>query len=157
MHVNIDGELWTVDIPKEKRAGETFTFEVVENVDMTKIYTSTLQTVPGMLIAQSKSIVWGSVSFSFSTRSVDPMEAQQQMGEKVESLIQEAQAEIVCRAAKLGCNAVLGMTFNISNDSSGETGEYKLVIVTACGTPCIVVPVDTNGIVFADAVVEPLD
>jgi uncharacterized protein YbjQ (UPF0145 family) len=154
MQVTIDGEVKTINIPKDKRAGERFTCEIVE--DMTKIYTSTLQSVPGMLIAQSKPIVWGSVSFAFSTWGVDAMAAQQQAGAQVESLMQEAQAEIVCRAAKLGCNAVLGMTFNISNDSSGETGAFKLVIVTACGTPCIVVPVDTTGITVADAVIEPL-
>jgi hypothetical protein len=43
------------------------------------------------------------------------------------------------QAAELGCNAVLGITFNVTNDSSGERGHHKVVIATVCGTPCVVV------------------
>ena len=42
-------------------------------------------------------------------------------------------------------NAVLGMNFNVTNDSSGEHGNFKTVIVTCCGTPCVVVEKKTSG------------
>merc|ERR1712224_823227 len=37
----------------------------------------------------------------------------------------------------IGCNAVLGMSLNVSKDSSGERGALKNVSLTMMGTPCV--------------------
>ena len=89
-----------------------------------------------MEIIQSKQIVWGSVSYSFSAGSGD----QQSMGKKVAELMQAAQTKMIEEVIKQRCNACLGMSFNITNDSSGDHGNQKVVIVTGTGTPCVVVP-----------------
>lgn len=48
------------------------------------------------------------------------------------------------------------MTINITNDSSGEYGNSKIVIVTVCGTPCSIMPLKSLPAVNAEAVVVPL-
>jgi hypothetical protein len=78
------------------------------------------------------------------------------MGQIVGELMQEAQSEIMEQAVLAECNAVLGMTYNVTNDSSGEHGNFKVVIVTVCGTPCIVVPAAEQPMVEANVIVEPL-
>ena len=58
------------------------------------------------------------------------------MGRMVGSLMQEAQAMLLQQALEAGCNAVLGVQYNITNDSSGETGRKKMVIVSCYGKLC---------------------
>ena len=121
--------------------------------EVDKVFATTLPTLPGFEVVQSKPIIWGSVSFSFHAGSHD----QQIMGKKVGQLMQEAQSKILEQVLEHGCNAVLGMTFNVTNDSSGERGHQKLVIVTACGTPCVVMPTTSTAVaVDAEVIVEPL-
>ena len=62
------------------------------------------------------------------------------MGSQVGPLLQQVQAQIIQQALQQGCNAVLALTFNVTNDSSGERGHFKMCVVTALGTPCCVVP-----------------
>jgi uncharacterized protein YbjQ (UPF0145 family) len=152
MSVSIKGEKITIDIPKGKRPGESFQFKVVAS--SSHVITSTLPTVPGMVIYQSKPIIWGSVSHSYSAGG--RANGQQSMGHVVGKLMQEAQSEIMEQAVLADCNAVLGMTYNVTNDSSGERGNFKVVIVTVCGTPCIVVPATEQPVVEASVIVEPL-
>ena len=59
--------------------------------------------------------------------------SQQSMGRMVGTLMQEAQAMLLQQALEAGCNAVLGVNYNITNDSSGETGRKKMVIVSCYG------------------------
>ena len=108
--------------------------------------------VPGMETVQAKPITWGSVSYSFSRGS----DNQQVMGNKVGELLQEAQVKILEQVLQHRCNTCLGMTFNVTNDSSGERGNQKLVIVTACGTPCVVVPNTTAIDIDPNVIPEPL-
>mmetsp|Transcript_9800 Transcript_9800/g.22583 ORF Transcript_9800/g.22583 Transcript_9800/m.22583 type:complete len:206 (-) Transcript_9800:118-735(-) len=122
--------------------------------DVQKVIASTLPQLPGMEIVQAKPIVFGSVSYSYQAGS--GIQGQQSMGQKVGELMQEAQSKILNEALNVGCNAVLGMSFNVTNDSSGDRGYSKLIIVTACGTPCSVVPSGSLPIVEADAVLQPL-
>ena len=87
--------------------------------------------IPGMDIIHSKEIVYGSVSVYSDS-----------MGRHIHELghlIQKATDAARREAINQGCNAVLGMTYNVANDSSGQYGENKTVIVTAVGTPCVVV------------------
>ena len=78
------------------------------------------------------------------------------MSQKMGALLQEAQEGLLRKAIELQCNSVLGMTINITTDSSGEHGNAKCVIVTVCGTPCCVSPSADIPAVQVDAVVEPL-
>ena len=105
-----------------------------------------------MEIVEAKPIVYGSVSHIFTAWG------NKESAEKVGVLMKEAQEEILKVAIRVGCNSVLGMTFNVTNDSSGDKGHQKLVIVTACGTPCNIVKKAeaTMPIVEADAIVDPL-
>jgi uncharacterized protein YbjQ (UPF0145 family) len=137
----IKGEKITLDIPIGMKSGDRFRFQ--RNVSRTIVITrhviaSTLPTVPGMIIAQAKPIIWGSVSHAFGAGSTGS--GQQAMGRMVGTLMQDVQTQIMEQAVLVGCNAVLGMNFNVTNDSSGEYGSFKLVIVTVYGTPCTVVP-----------------
>eukprot|EP00567_Pseudictyota_dubia_P009948 CAMPEP_0197462138 /NCGR_PEP_ID=MMETSP1175-20131217/58313_1 /TAXON_ID=1003142 /ORGANISM="Triceratium dubium, Strain CCMP147" /LENGTH=153 /DNA_ID=CAMNT_0042997571 /DNA_START=315 /DNA_END=776 /DNA_ORIENTATION=+ len=151
MGVTIQGVRKTIKIPKGLRSGDTFQFTDTAS-EIEKVFASTLPMVPGMEIVQAKPIIWGSVSYSFRA---DPRD-QQAMGSKVGQLMQEAQAKILEQVLRQKCNACLGMTFNVTNDSSGERGHAKMVIVTACGTPCVVVPTASAHAIEANVVVEPL-
>jgi membrane protease subunit (stomatin/prohibitin family) len=106
-----------------------------------------------MMVAEAKPIIWGSVSCSFGAGG----RMQQTMGLKVGTLMQDAQSEIIKQAVHAERNAVLGMTYNVTNDSSGERGNCKVVIVTVCGTPCVVMPEgEQPTVVEANVIVEPL-
>ena len=78
------------------------------------------------------------------------------MAKQVADLLQEAQEGLLTKAIDVECNAVLGVTINITTDSSGDRGNSKIVIVTVCGTPCIVAPSADIPTVSVDAIVEPL-
>jgi uncharacterized protein YbjQ (UPF0145 family) len=152
MGVFVHGSSINVLIPVGKKVGDTFRFTLTGNIH--QVIASTLNEVPGMEIAQAKPIIWGSVSHAF--RGGHGNAGQQSMGKMVGRLMQEAQGEILQQAIDVGCNAVLGMVFNVTNDSSGEHGNNKMVIVTACGTPCSLVPTAEAPIMVADVYVEPL-
>jgi uncharacterized protein YbjQ (UPF0145 family) len=157
--VNLSGKGFKVKIPprdqmtpEDIRDGRfTVTLSMDEVCDVNKIIASTLPTVPGMEIVESRPIIWGSVSCAFPASSYD----QQSMGKVVGSLLQDAQRQILEETGKANCNAVLGMSFNITNDSSGDFGNQKLVIVTACGTPCTVMPMASPPAVHAEAIAIP--
>lgn len=78
------------------------------------------------------------------------------MAKSIADLMQEAQEGLLTKTIELGCNAMLGMTINITTDSGGSEGNSKIVIVTLCGTPCSVAPAGNTPEVKADVIVEPL-
>ena len=80
------------------------------------------------------------------------------MAKSAGELMQEAQEGFLSKAIDLSCNTALGMTVNITTDSSGSEGNSKLVIVTVCGTPCCIAPSTSSDIpnVDAELIVEPL-
>lgn len=58
---------------------------------------------------------------------------------KVTTLMQKAQRDLLRKASFAGCNAVLGINFNITTtSSSSSTDTTTLALVSAYGTPCIV-------------------
>jgi hypothetical protein len=52
--------------------------------------------------------------------------------------MRKAQEQLLSTAIDEECNAVLGISFNVTTARSG--GENDVLIVTAYGTPCTVVP-----------------
>jgi uncharacterized protein YbjQ (UPF0145 family) len=149
--VAIDGRTHSLKVPANKRSGDQMEYQIA---DLTQIYASTLHALPGMAIVGANPIVFGSVSYAFQADS-SGISGQLSMGQQVGRLMQDAQDEVLQQAVNMDCNAVLGMTFTVTNDSSGDHGRSKLVIVTACGTPCVITPRSEND-VQATALVEPL-
>lgn len=72
----------------------------------------------------------------------------------VGKMMQQAQSQILEQAVEHECNAVLGLSFNTSGVSNGA---FKQLIVTCCGTPCVVATSTTKEVpVVTDVIVEPL-
>jgi len=59
------------------------------------------------------------------------------MTDIVGNLMDTAKEELCKDARSLGCNAVLGMTLNIANHSTGGRSSSKSVFLTMMGTPCV--------------------
>jgi len=130
---NCGGQLITATAPAKSKPGQQISISVTTPSD---IVCSTLPTPPpGYTIRQQKPIIFGNTSVAYTRRGID---IQSSMSAQVSPLLQEAQSQLIQEAKIQGCNAVLGITFSITNDSSGEYGEVKLVLVTVFGTPCVV-------------------
>lgn len=160
MVVNVHGESRTIQIPREHNdtgkpysPGEKFYYTAK---DTHKVYASTLPMIPGMEIIQSKPVIWATASLAFLRVRFNDQNEQTQMVKAISDLLERAQNQLLEKAIELECNAVLGMTINIANDSSGDLGNSKLVVVTVCGTPCSVLPLRNLPAVNAEAVVVPL-
>ena len=105
--------------------------------DHTRVICSNLPTVPGHEIVLAKPIIWAAdCAGSPPTRSW--------VQEKAGSLLQKVQAQLIQQAIQQGCNAVLGVTFNVSSETYGG------VQVTMLGTPCFVAPKEKS----MEAIVE---
>jgi uncharacterized protein YbjQ (UPF0145 family) len=127
-----------VKIPEGIVSGDTCTASVKEAKQdiCKKVYASTMQMIPGMVVVSAKPIIYGTAIKSYYRGNSDS-----NLGlftQAISKLMEDANAKILDQAIDCGCNAVLGMAFNLSNDTMGESGT-QLVIVTVCGTPCIVV------------------
>mmetsp|Transcript_22943 Transcript_22943/g.36025 ORF Transcript_22943/g.36025 Transcript_22943/m.36025 type:complete len:99 (+) Transcript_22943:2-298(+) len=90
-----------------------------------------------------------SVSHSFTRES-----SSEPFGNMIGRLMQEAQSKILDRVVEHQCNACLGMSFDMTNESSGEGGDEKEFVVTAQGTPCVVVPTTRARVVDVSAITE---
>lgn len=64
-------------------------------------------------------------------------QAQQSEKDIIGTLMETAEEKMRQEALSLGCNSVLGLTFNISRDSTGEHSSSKSVFLTMMGTPCV--------------------
>jgi uncharacterized protein YbjQ (UPF0145 family) len=161
MVVAVHGKHMSIKIPTMNvitadryQAGEKFYYTQAAEVE--KVIASTLPTVPGMEIVESKPIIWGTVSYSFFASNYNDQKEQTRMAKETGEVLKKAQEELLEQTVEVGCNAVLGMTFNITIDSSGEHGNSKIIIATAYGTPCVIMPMRTLPTVDAHAVVIPL-
>eukprot|EP00580_Thalassiosira_gravida_P013398 CAMPEP_0201681714 /NCGR_PEP_ID=MMETSP0494-20130426/51254_1 /ASSEMBLY_ACC=CAM_ASM_000839 /TAXON_ID=420259 /ORGANISM="Thalassiosira gravida, Strain GMp14c1" /LENGTH=450 /DNA_ID=CAMNT_0048165467 /DNA_START=14 /DNA_END=1366 /DNA_ORIENTATION=+ len=134
-----DGANKQIKIPRGLKRNDTFTFTHTD-LATDKVVTSTMSSVPGMDVVQFKPVIWTSVSSAFIKGSADRHAT---TGTVVEKLKQEAQEKMLEQVVEHECNACLGMTFNVTTDSSGKSRNHKLVIVTAHGTPCVVVSTST--------------
>jgi len=134
--VTIAGQSFTVKIPPGKKQNDSFEISVP---DITNIYASTVHTLPGMVVLMAKPIIFTVVAEAFYVDGVNSSSVDLNgLAKKLGKLIQQAQSKILQKAATCGCNAVLGISYTVSNDSSGDCGLQKIVCVTASGTPCIV-------------------
>ncbi|CAB9518318.1 expressed unknown protein [Seminavis robusta] len=148
------GRMETLTVPKGKKPGDTIMHRTMGEIE--KVIASTLHAIPGFIVIQSKPVIWSTASKAFFKASWNDQKENLSMAKAIGKLMQEAQESMLSKAIDLGCNAVLGMTVNITTDSSGSEGNSKLVIVTVCGTPCAVCPAGDIPAVKADVVVEPL-
>ena len=135
LEIQVEGKPRSVFIPRGLKAGDKFrlSFRVDETED---VYASTLHSIPGMDILHAKAIVYRSVSVYWRHHHQGSQAAAAQVGKLIEQATLALRGEAVDR----GCNAVLGITYNVTSDSSGDRGREKSVVVTAAGTPCVVVP-----------------
>lgn len=152
MVLNLNGENITITIPlkfrtpdggqRNMRPGDKFKFEFGH---YQKVIASTLPSVPGCMIVEAKPIIYATVADSYymSDRG------------KPTANLQEAQQKLLQQAVELGCNAVLSINQNITLDSSGDTGNYKFLVVTLIGTPCIILPLESLPPVQAEAELVP--
>lgn len=82
---------------------------------------------------------------------------------KVTTLMQKAQRDLLRKASFAGCNAVLGISFNITTTASSNSGgTTTLALVSAYGTPCIIAsepipgPAGGPGMVPASGIMQQL-
>ena len=101
----------------------------------TQVYTSALQTIPGMVVVVAKPFIYACASETFSVFRGANLGG---VTATVNRLMNDAHTNMIQLAMNCGCNAVLGMSFNVTNDSSGDDGHQKIVIVTLGGTPSVV-------------------
>ena len=134
LQVQAQGKPFNVTIPGGIGPGDSFQ---VSLPDPSKVICSTLPMVPGHEIVLSKPIVWASVTTKFDGRQrTTPGEA---LGIQVGPLLHQAQAQIIQQALQQGCNAVLGLTFNMTHSNPGERlKDIDVANMTAFGTPCCV-------------------
>jgi len=106
--VDIDGESFRVHPPKGVRPGGKFRY--THPAEIHRVYASTLDSVPGMVVVQTKPIVWGSRAFPcYSISGVATSSA---------DILQEAQAELLRQTVKAGCNACLGINISVANSAT---------------------------------------
>lgn len=130
-----NGSHQQVTIPKRLRPGDVFEHTLPH--DTSKVIASTLQSVPGMDTVQAKQVVYSSACVTV-LGSYNGVEVEK----VIQGLMEKAHTTVLLQAASAGCNAVLGMTCNITTSSSGDDGMWKLLAVTSWGTPCNLVPRD---------------
>jgi uncharacterized protein YbjQ (UPF0145 family) len=138
MAVTIEGRRVELTIPENFDNRKQTKFAYIYPGDVDKVIASTLQSVPGHEIVLSKPIIWSSVSLSLNLGS----KGQQHMEGQIGNLMQEVQEKLLSTAIDQGCNAVLGINFNVTNAGSGERGNLTMMIVAAYGTPCSVIPLE---------------
>ena len=110
--------------------------------DDTGVMCSTLSSLPGMTVIDAKSIIFGTSSISFlhqQTKARHTGAALKLQSSQLAPLLTQGHAQLKQQAAAMGCNAVIGITIAICSDSSGGGGQFKVAVVTACGTPCFLV------------------
>ena len=148
--VDVRGRNVTAVVPEGARGGDTISVPVPQEFDVKEVMCSTLPSLPGMTVRLARSIIYGTasirsvVSANITVKGhLNPKPGDDSMME-LPQLITQAHAVLKQQAAAMGCNAVLGITLNISNDSSKTNGTLKVAIVTVTGTPCFLVA-DVKG------------
>jgi hypothetical protein len=133
MLVSLDGELTYITIPVYKqdgvtrfKAGDSFIFVVEPDTD--KVIASTLPSIPGMQIVNSKAMI---LSIAKSDNYGHP--------DNVAALLKKAQIQLLEKTIQVGCNAALGINTSITYDSSGRHGDTKTMIICLTATPSIAV------------------
>jgi len=120
--------------------------------DLSKFVLSTLPTPPpGFQIVKTMPALWTTTNASNSGPATFNASAGAQDAQRVGGLMNVSRDALMAQAHAQGCNAVLGMSVSVTNDSLqyGERGGFvaKSVFVTAYGTPCRIEPISSvwNG------------
>ena len=145
--VDFSGRNVTAVVPEGARGGDTISIPVPHGeFDVEGVMCSTLPSLPGMTVRLARSIIYGTATNKSHVRiqSLTSFQPVDEPTSELPKLITQAHAMLKQQAAAMGCNAVLGITLNICNDTSGEYGNHKSAIVTATGTPCFLVA-DVKG------------
>jgi hypothetical protein len=104
---------------------------------------------PGYKLALQKPVVWATVnslSSKWMTGATYAGRSDLATGANAGNLLDKCQKQLLTKAHSAGCNAILGLTFNITNDSeslesNGRTAQRRSVIfATMMGTPVVLVP-----------------
>ena len=148
MTVDVHGKEYEVEIPhnddgEKLRAGDCFQYKYFKG-DTHRVIASTMSTVAGTKVVRQKQVIYAHVSKAFIKVKWNDQKEQIGMARKVPSLVKEAQEELLGKAIEMECNAVLGITTNVTTDSSGSEGNSKLIIITMMGTPCVLVSESTG-------------
>lgn len=89
---------------------------------------------PGCKVFLEHPIIVANVSYQIQGLSKELASSK-----KVTMLMQKAQRDLLRKAFMAGCNAVLGIHFNVTTTSSTSgAGATTLALVSAYGTPCVV-------------------
>lgn len=99
------------------------------------VTTSNVPPVGSELLSQ-KDPIWVAASQT-EKKAVTWTHDGQKTGDTLSNLMDVAKNALIKQAQSVGCNAVLGMTFNVSHSSAGQRGS-KEVSVTMMGTPCVI-------------------
>ena len=118
----------------------------------TKVYTSALQAIPGMVVVVAKPFIYACASETFAVYRGANLSG---VTATVNQLMNDAHSKMIELAIECGCNAVLGMSFNVTNDSTGDDGRQKIIIVTLGGTPSIVTKASDSPVVTATTFTVP--
>jgi len=123
-----DGGKVYVKVPANAAPGQLVQFLAP---DYNLMVASTLSSPPtGCRILLQRPIVIANVSYE--DEELTEVHAPSQL---VASMVKRAQHELLRQAHSAGCNAVLGIGFNVTTMSSAD----PLTMVSAFGTPCVIV------------------
>lgn len=144
---------------RRPKTGDRFPYVYRER---SRVIASTLPSLPGAVIVESKPIIFANASKVFSTRSGlrnndevrHPFEPRS-LSEDIGNLMQETQELLLQKTVEVGCNCVLGINTSVTVDSGGETENSKIVIITFTGTPCRVVQAAALPAVNVEATLVP--
>lgn len=98
----VQGERVTVRIPRNCNAGDKFTYI---HSQKRKVYSSTLPTIPGMEIVQSKPVIWATASHAFCSAIFNDTKEQNKMAKGIGSLLMNAQNQLLEKTIEVDCNA----------------------------------------------------
>lgn len=157
MVVTLEGQEIPVPIPRSIRVprdtyrspipGDKFKFR---SGSREKVIASTLPSLPGTTVVEAKPMIYSNVSEFFSVRR--NKESETDINVKVARLIQEAQTQLLQQAVEQGCNAVLSINCNVTDNYHRE--KYSK-LVTLLGTPCVLMRSEDLPAIQSEAYVVP--
>jgi len=133
----VSAPVFKKESPKVSRG---FVASMCGSVASMDVSVSTLSVPPsGSEVVSQHDPIWVFVSQRVTKTVTFANDSCESKGEQssVDKLMVTAKDELCKKAKMLGCNAVLGMTMNVSKDSCGQRGASKDVSLTMMGTPCV--------------------
>lgn len=91
---------------------------------------------PECTIVKTCDLIYASVTTQFTSGRFSSGGDENSMGDSVAPMLSTVADTLAKYALQQQCNCVYGVQMNVTNDSSGERGNFKNVIVTMIGNPC---------------------